>query len=323
MTISATNMRYWWVNHKQTARQEISGGYLWAPLCEANGVRSQFYDNMRQAAPGDIVLSFANGIISQVGVVLDYASPAKKPEPFGTVGENWSDAGWILPVRWTPMAKPVRPKDMIATIGPLLPQKYSPIHPVSGNGNQKAYLAEIDKSVFDIIALSSGNEFALESLVRVADATNEVIDRVDDAAQAAIENSSSLEATIKRQLILARRGQGLFRSRAMKLGRTCRLTHLGNPSLLTASHIKPWRICDANERLDGANGLVLAPHVDRLFDRGYISFENDGRVLVSKRLAEIDLIHLGLLDACRSPGEIFDRSQIKYLGFHRDRVFLG
>ncbi|WP_197086911.1 hypothetical protein [Bradyrhizobium sp. LTSPM299] len=54
-------VKYWWVNHKQTMRQEIGGGYLWSPKEEANGSRSQFYDNMRIAAPGDPVLSYAGG----------------------------------------------------------------------------------------------------------------------------------------------------------------------------------------------------------------------------------------------------------------------
>jgi putative restriction endonuclease len=49
--------QFWWVNHKQTARQEIEGQYLWSPKTQSNGARSQFYDNMREASPGDLVLS--------------------------------------------------------------------------------------------------------------------------------------------------------------------------------------------------------------------------------------------------------------------------
>jgi hypothetical protein len=63
-----------------------------------------------------------------------------------------------------------------------------------------------------------------------------------------------------------------------------------NPWLLIASHIKPWRSCEtATERLDGANGLMLTPDVDRLFDRGMISFSDDGAVLVSPALPAEDL----------------------------------
>jgi hypothetical protein len=31
---------------------------------------------------------------------------------------------------------------------------------------------------------------------------------------------------------------------------------------LVASHIKPWRLSDNSERLDGNNSLLLSPHVD-------------------------------------------------------------
>ena len=53
-------MKIWWVNHKQTVREEVSGGFLWSPFRESGGNKSQYYDNMRLASPGDLVLSYAN-----------------------------------------------------------------------------------------------------------------------------------------------------------------------------------------------------------------------------------------------------------------------
>jgi putative restriction endonuclease len=144
-------MKFWWVNHKQTAKQEINGGYLWSPKEEANGTRSQFYDNMRLAAPGDPVLSFAGGLIRSVGVVQGLAVPALKPSGFGSAGEYWNTDGWLLPMKWKELEAAVRPKDIIIQLGPLLPTKYSPIQPANGNGNQKAYLAEVGKPVFDLV----------------------------------------------------------------------------------------------------------------------------------------------------------------------------
>ena len=52
--------KYWWVNHNQTFEQERGEGYLWSPKREANGARSQFYENMRIARAGDMVVSFAD-----------------------------------------------------------------------------------------------------------------------------------------------------------------------------------------------------------------------------------------------------------------------
>ena len=312
-------MKYWWVNHKQTARQEIGGGYLWSPKEEANGTRSQFYDNMRLAAPGDQVLSFANGQIRSVGVVQDFAVPALKPNGFGSTGENWSADGWLLPVSWRPLHSAVRPKDIIDELGPMLPSKYSPIQPANGNGNQKAYLAEIGQPAFDLIAERGG----LDEMP-ATDAEPEVpaLTRADDEQEQAIQQDPGLDTTTKQQVVLARHGQGLFRKRVLELEPVCRLTKIENPDLLVASHIKPWRACaTAGERLNGANGLALAPHVDRLFDRGLISFEIDGTVLVSPRLKSIDLDRLGLAQACQQGCGPFLGAQAPFLQYHRESVY--
>jgi putative restriction endonuclease len=312
-------MRFWWVNHKQTVRQETSGGYLWSPKREANGARSQFYDNMRLAEPGDLVLSFSDGLIGQVGVVRDFASPALKPEGFGVTGENWSDDGWLLPVTWQKLTNPVRPKNHIAELGPLLPSKYSPIHPTSGNGNQKAYLAEIGRPAFNLLVGLDPQRIEAADLSLQID---EPLKALDDAVQERLVADPALDTTTKHQLVLARQGQGLFRARVSGMEKACRLTLIENPHLLIASHIKPWRVCrTAAERLDGANGLLLTPHVDRLFDRGLITFEKSGNVLVSSRLAPLDLERLGLRDAGQHNCGTFNDQQGMYLDFHRTSVY--
>ena len=83
----------------------------------------------------------------------------------------------------------------------------------------------------------------------------------------------------------ARRGQGLFRSEVEHIEHACRVTGVEVLAHLRASHIKPWSVSDDPERLDGANGLLMSPHVDHLFDQGYISFRNKGEILVSTQLA--------------------------------------
>jgi hypothetical protein len=314
-------LRYWWVNHSQTAREELDGGYLWSPLREANGARSQFYDNMRIAESGDVVLSFSNGLIHHHGRVADFAVISPKPNSFDSIDNNWSASGWMLPVEWKAFATPVRPKERISELAPLLPKKYSPIHPISGNGNQKAYLAEIGAPVFEYLMRRAG--LSDESFAEVGVTNGLALSNVDKSIESQISQDVTLDSTTQQQLVLARQGQGLFRSRVLELEKACRLTSIDNPSLLIASHIKPWRICEtAGERLDGANGLALAPHVDRLFDRGLISFTDSGRVLVSPRLNDLDLKRLGLFEACTMGCASFSKRQAAYLEFHRTHVFL-
>ncbi len=125
--------RFWWVNHKQTGRQEVEGQYLWSPKREQpsernpRGARSQFYDNMREASPGDVVLSYIAGEIRFVGRVTEFAFTAPKPAEFGRAGANWSEEGWLLPVYWTPLTPAVRPKALLTQLAPRLPRSHSPI----------------------------------------------------------------------------------------------------------------------------------------------------------------------------------------------------
>jgi putative restriction endonuclease len=148
------------------------------------------------------------------------------------------------------------------------------------------------------------------------------LDEPDAAADIrAIEASTEIPATEKPQLVQARRGQGLFRSRVELVEAGCRLTGVTDRAHLRAGHVKPWRDCSNTERLDGSNGLLLAPHIDHLFDRGFISFNDDGRLLVSPRLKTSVLAAWGIAGD-RSVGA-FSAKQRVYLAYHRENVFLS
>lgn len=326
---------YWWVNHNQTVRQEISGQYLWSPKTESNGARSEFYNNMRRATPGDLILSYAGQAISYVGRVAEFAFTAPKPSEFGSTGSYWNDEGWLLPVFWTPLEPQVHPKMLVDRLGPLLPTRYSPFNPTTGSGNQKAYLAAIDESAFEIIV--NETSFDRSSLARggANSLTYKVVtELLEDAIERQILDDLVLEDTVKESVVRSRRGQGIFRSNVSAIDPSCRLTGITNPVLLIASHIKPWRVCDTSqERLTGMNGLMLTPDADLLFDRGFISFKDDGEVLVSPRVESTDLQRLGFSQltwdklgfneaagSWRTSG--FLPQQSSYLAFHRSSVFI-
>ncbi|HAZ08753.1 MAG TPA: HNH endonuclease, partial [Elusimicrobia bacterium] len=65
-------MRFWWVNQNQTFDQEFSGGYLWSPKRNQNGASNQFYENMREVAPGDVIFSFRDQAIAAIGIAQSY-----------------------------------------------------------------------------------------------------------------------------------------------------------------------------------------------------------------------------------------------------------
>lgn len=328
--------RYWWVNHNQTWQQEIEGQYLWSPKTNANGSRNEFYNNMRRASPGDLVLSYADQHIGRVGRVTEFAFAAPKPEEFGTVGANWSRNGWLLPVYWTRLAPPVRPSAMLDLLRPLLPDRYSPFNPDTGRGNQGAYLAEVLEPLFEVIV--SNTAFDLALLMRGGSNSlsyESVVEAVEDTIEKRIADDLTLDDTERKSVIAARRGQGVFRTNLEKIERACRLTGITTPSLLKAGHIKPWRACEtAQERLDGMNGLLLTPDADHLFDRGFISFEDEGKVRISPRVDREDMRRLGFdqlvfeaTGMMEAPADwrtdSFLPKQRAYLDYHRKEVYLS
>jgi predicted restriction endonuclease len=123
------------------------------------------------------------------------------------------------------------------------------------------------------------------------------------------------------RLVVQRVGQGLFRAGLFDYwdGR-CAVTGLAVPELLRASHIKPWSRCDSDaERLDVFNGLLLAPHLDLAFDRGFITILDGGSVEVSPVLSISDRAILGLNTAL-SVARLADGHR-KYLTWHREHLF--
>lgn len=126
---------------------------------------------------------------------------------------------------------------------------------------------------------------------------NELKLQLQAAARAVDEDPATrgCTATVRESLVEARIGQGAYRAKLMHLwdGR-CALTGCDLADVLIASHAKPWADCNNAERLDEFNGLLLAAHVDKLFDRGLISFADDGRLLVQPTIREEALAQLGL-----------------------------
>jgi hypothetical protein len=116
----------------------------------------------------------------------------------------------------------------------------------------------------------------------------------------------------------ARRGQGRFRADLLNFWQGhCPLTDVFVPELLRASHIKPWRTSGDAERLDAFNGLLLAIHLDALFDRALITFQDSGEMLVSKRLSASERAVFGLTLPLRKL--LLSASHLGYLRHHQER----
>ena len=316
-------MRYWWVNQNQTFRHEVEGGFLWSPKRNANGARNPFYEFMREVAPGDAVFSFVDTRIAAIGIAQSYCWESPKPSEFGTAGRNWENVGWRVKVTFIRLAHQVRPKDHIDLLRPLLPDRYSPLQP-SGNGLQSVYLTEAPRTLAEVLIGLIGSEADAIVLkaAEVLPVPADDLDMWEGKLEQLVATDTSIAETDRLALVRARRGQGIFRDRVGQIERRCRVTGVDNPTHLVASHCKPWRDATNEERLDGENGLLLTPSIDHLFDRGYIGFENDGRLIISPVAHQPSLLRMGIrVDEPVNVG-VFTSRQKQYLEFHRDAVLL-
>ena len=128
-----------------------------------------------------------------------------------------------------------------------------------------------------------------------------------------------LEETERRALIQSRIGQGRFREAVIRLWGGCSVTGVKTLEILRASHIKPWRDCTNEERLDPYNGLLLVPNLDALFDAGLITFGEEGGLVVSKAVSREDRGLLGLESEMRL--RKLPQRSMDYLDHHRKNVF--
>ena len=141
---------------------------------------------------------------------------------------------------------------------------------------------------------------------------------IDELEECLVSETDPEKRTEIETLIKARQGQGSFRKKLLNLYPSCPLTGLDIQPLLIASHIKPWSKCNNEERLDPFNGLMLAPHIDALFDKGLITFDTDGTIKISPKIDLKKQKRLGIRS--RKKLKIEPESE-KYFEYHRNHVF--
>jgi hypothetical protein len=306
-------MRYWWVNQNQTYGFEVPGGFLWSPKTRADGARNYFYQTMEEVRPGDLIFSYYETQIQAIGIVQRQAVTAPKPN-FRTAGSNWSDIGWYVEVEFAKLKNPVKPKNHMDGIRPLLGDKYAPLQS-NGNGLQGIYLTEISSMFGELLILLSRADLPTIQ--------HELSPVLGDSSEYEINleiEARKLDGDLEKiQMTKSRRGQGIFKANVRLIENHCRITGVSNIKHLRASHIKPWAASDNDEKLDGYNGLLLSPHVDHLFDRGFISFNDTGGILVSKELNPT-ILDQWSIHASQNVGE-FKSGQRPYLEYHREIVF--
>lgn len=118
--------------------------------------------------------------------------------------------------------------------------------------------------------------------------------------------------------VVQRRGQAIFKKKLLMEYTECAICGMDEPSLLNASHIKPWKYSSDLERTDKFNGLLLCPNHDKLFDQGLITFTDEGNIIISNNLTPTTKKILGLTESIYI---YLEEAHKTYLSWHREKCF--
>ena len=155
--------------------------------------------------------------------------------------------------------------------------------------------------------------------VRVIDYIRNYGNDYNERIEAIEKGTQDLVGDTKEAVVKVRINQDKFRKGLLeKYKCKCCLCGVNEDSLLIASHIKPWVDSDEHEKLDLNNGLLLCPNHDRLFDKGYISFDDDGSVIISDRLSEVSKLYMNINEKMSI---MVNDDNIQYIQYHKKHIF--
>lgn len=206
---------------------------------------------------------------------------------------------------------------------PIAPKGYEPMHILHYLGISTDFKGFFqNKQLIDVITIlensyNTAYQDIIKRLCRIEN-SKKYLKNIEDI----INEKDNSRKTERDAMIKVRIVQGEFRKNTLDILNYCPITKIENPNFLIASHIMPWSKCtEPYQRLDGYNGFMLTPSCDKLFDLGYISFENDGKLLISSQLTENERkIFLIEKDTkCDINNENGMRNL--YLEYHRNNIF--
>lgn len=213
------------------------------------------------------------------------------------------------------------------------PEKYSNTITTISNHLKKSLNEEIDlfevNNVSELLRLKDeyfsyddffqknirGNRMYSRSLdlyIEFLEANRQEVDDVIEEVEQ-IKNDQNLTSLEKESIILSRIGQGKFREELISLWNGCSISKFDDTRFLIASHIKPWKKSSNQEKTDKYNGLLLLPTYDKLFDLGFISFEDSGKILISKFLNNLEKLSIDKEIVIN-----IKNGNKKYLKYHRE-----
>ena len=184
--------------------------------------------------------------------------------------------------------------------------------PLESEGINRAWLRELKSQDFKI-SLNAPESWRNFILFGHEGSLNYPSDNIEVMYEDYSEYTTEKESSVKVRIV-----QGKFRNALIKRDKCCLICGLDISDLLRASHIKPWTHSKSNEQIDQNNGLLLCAIHDALFDKGFISFSDEGKILISKSITVNQYEKLQIRKDIRIN---LSSKQQDYMAFHRENIF--
>ena len=294
-------MKFFVVFQGDTYEEERDLSCLWAPKLDKRGGEQHHHKRLLDINIGDRVIHLKDRKIMAISTAIRKAYDAECPREFKR--QNFSSDGRMVDLELTELDDQINVNDIFDKIRDYLPEKYSPFIKHNGKGNQ-GYLFEISANIFNIILDTDFDDQSTNS------------NNANKEPQAPKGESTVNSISVNRR---SSAHQQYFKNQLLNhWGIKCVLTGITNKDLLIGAHIKPWTKSNEIEKIDKFNGLPLTPNADKLFELGYISFDNNGNILISNSIDEEDLKSLGINTKTKLN---ISSEHTKYLEYHRTNKF--
>lgn len=229
--------------------------------------------------------------------------------------KQWRKDGYMVIAEYIDLETPIKYKDYIEDILKLQGDKYAPFHK-GGRGNT-GYLfrvtTELAEFLLNVVEEKGGIKrdllFQMKNRAKL-----EVLETLENA----LNISTVLEQTEKELIAKARIGQSIFKKALLRQSKKCSLCGVEDERFLIASHIKKWSEATNEERLDVNNGLLLCPNHDSLFDKGFITFKDNGKILISSEIHSDVKTFLNVHDNMSIK---MNEKQQEYMKWHRENRY--
>ncbi|MGA1931523.1 HNH endonuclease [Arcobacter sp. YIC-464] len=295
-------VNFYWVNIGRSYKEVLDNSFLWAPAYtylkdgQTKTVNAG-WKHVPEVRKGDVIFCQHKKNICFIAVAKENAYPSQRPA--SRKFEKWKNEGYKIDVDLTILDTPIDRSLFIDDIKNIFNDKCSPKLVADSGTISQQYLISIPNGAAALI-LNHTTEKSIE-------------------IQENIRTNKSRKKPTERQrkaIVKARVGQGIFREEVLELwNNTCPITKINKKELLIASHIVSWQLSNDEEKLDKYNGFPFSPDVDKLFDKGYISFSDEGKLLVSKFIDSNVIQKLGIDINSKIVG--LKEEHKKYLERHR------